>query len=366
MNVSAHPHRQDVVREFRARLSPHIAHLAKQSDAVRRQFVPDVRELDNAYLIPDPFESGRDYMGLNGVERIYRDRVVLTPHFDCSAYCRYCFKKTRTLGGSGERDMSDADIDAAIAHIRTQPELRIALITGGDPLRDEHKLFRLLDGLATIPHIAEIRIGTRNLLFDPDRLTDALAEQIAAYSRVDCDNLGTSQAIMIGLSINHPDELSGPVARAVRRLVSRGVTVKGQVTLLREINDDAATLLTLYQRFNILGIQPYYLFHCMPVLGSAHFRTSVARGQQILGELAALSGVYAPTYVYVTQVGKVRVGIDSPLDLIEVDGRVHVRKQTVYRADDFLRYTGREEIPLPHYADNEGRLVALYPDGPQD
>jgi len=364
MTLHAPPHRQDVVREFRARLTPHLAHLAKQSDAVRRQFVPDVRELDNAHLIPDPFESGRDYMGLNGVERIYRDRVVLTPHFDCSAYCRYCFKKTRTLGGSGERDMSEADIDAAIAHIRTQPELRIALITGGDPLRDEAKLFSLLDGLATIPHIAEIRIGTRNLLFEPDRLTDALAERIASRSRIDCDDLAASQAVMVGLSINHPDELSGAVARAVRRLVSRGVVVKGQVTLLREVNDDAATLLALYQRFNALGIQPYYLFHCMPVLGSAHFRTSVARGQQILGELAALSGVYAPTYVYVTQVGKVRVGIDSPLDTVEIDGQAHLRKQTVYRAADFLRYTGRADIPKPHYADNEGRLVSLYPDGP--
>ena len=84
----------------------------------------------------------------------------------------------------------------------------------------------------------------------------------------------------------------------------------------------------------------------------------------ILGELAALSGVYAPTYVYVTQIGKVRVGIDSPLDTVEIDGRAHLRKQTVYRADDFLRYTGRTEIPAPHYADNEGRLVTLYPDGP--
>lgn len=365
MKVQPEPRRQDVIRDFRARLSPHIAHLAKRSDAVRRQFVPDIRELDNDHLVADPFESGRDYMGLNGVERIYRDRVVLTPHFDCSAYCRYCFKKTRTLGGMGERDMSDADIDAAIAHIRTQPELRIALITGGDPLRNEAKLFRLLDGLATIPHVAEIRIGTRNLLFEPERLSEDLAERIAGRSRIDCDDLAASQAVMVGLSINHPDELSGPVARAVRRLVSRGVAVKGQVTLLREVNDDAATLLALYQRFNALGIQPYYLFHCMPVLGSAHFRTSVARGQEILAELAALSGVYAPTYVYVTQIGKVRVGIDSPLETVEIDGLSYLRKQTVYRGADFLRYTGRAAIPAPHYADNEGRLVSLYLDGPR-
>lgn len=363
MSTAPGPGRQDVVRDFRARLSPHLARLTKRSEAVRRQFVPDIRELDNDHLIPDPFESGRDYMGLTGVERVYRDRIVLTPHFDCSAYCRYCFKKTRTLAG-GERDMSDEDIERALDHIRGEPDLRIALITGGDPLRDEAKLFRLLDGLATIPHIGEIRIGTRNILFEPERLTEELAERIAGYARVDCDDLDRSQAVMLGLSINHPDELSSEVARAVRRLVRRGIAVKGQVTLLRDVNDDAPTMLRLYQRFNAIGIQPYYLFHCMPVLGSAHFRTSVARGQEILRELSVLSGVYAPTYVYVTKIGKIRVGLDSRLDRVTHDGHPHIRKQSPYRAEDFLAFTGRDSIPEPHYADNEGRIVTLYADGP--
>ncbi len=347
---------------FRARFSPHLARLAKTSDAVRRQFVPDPREADNLGLIADPFEAGRFYAGLHGVERIYKDRIVLTPHFDCGAYCRYCFKKTRTLAGT-ERDMFDTDVVAALDHIRGDPDLRIALITGGDPLHDEAKLFALLDGLATIPHVAEIRIGTRNLLFDPDRLTDGLADRIAGYSRIDPDDLGRSQTLAIGLSINHVDELSPAVVRSVRRLVDRGISVKGQVKLLKDVNDSADALLALYRGFNAVGIQPYYLFHCMPVIGSAHFRTSIARGQRILRKLSTLSGVYAPTYVCVTQIGKIRIGIDSPLAIVEHDGRPHLRSKSPYKAADFLRYTGVEAIPAPHYVDNEGDLVTLYPDG---
>lgn len=352
----------EVKSRFRARLTPELARLTKRSEAVRRQFLPSRDELLADGLVPDPFEAGKNYRGLYGVERIYRDRIVLTPHFDCSAFCRYCFKKTRTLSGGG-RPMRRAEMDAALALIRDDPELRIALITGGDPLRDEARLFYLLDGLAAIPHVQEIRIGTRNILFEPARVTPEFAARVAGYRRLDPESLERSRSIVFGLSFNHRDELQPEVVRAVDRLTRAGLPVKGQVTLLRGVNDSVGALYDLYRAFGAVGIQPYYLLHCMPVLGAAHFRTSVAKGQELLAELAPLSGVLAPIYVYVTPVGKHRVGIDSPLDTVTLDGAPYIRRRSPYRAEDFLRYTGRNALPPRHDVDSDGMIVSHYPDG---
>ena len=347
---------------FRARLTPDLARMAKRSDAVRRQFVPSADELGSDGLIPDPFEAGKNYRGVYGLERVYKDRIVLTPHFDCSAFCRYCFKKTRTLAGEG-RKMRRRDMDAALDIIRLDSDLRIALVTGGDPLRDEARLFYLLDGLAAIPHVQEIRIGTRNILFEPGRVTSDFASRIASYRHVDCQRLERSRSVAFGLSINHRDELSPAVALAVRQLVDHGLPVKGQVTLLRGVNDNVEALYDLYRAFGALGIQPYYLFHCMPVIGAGHFRTSVAKGQQLLERLSPLSGVLAPTYVYITQIGKHRVGLDSPLESARIGDARYIRRKSPYRAEDFFRFTGRNALPPRHEVDGDGFIISHYLDG---
>src|SRR5439155_3593195 len=118
---------------------------------------------------------------------------------------------------------TDADIEAAAAYIENDPRIRIVLITGGDPLTDLPLLKKTLDRIGEIKHVTALRIGTRNILFKPKALTDEVAEFIASYNRIDCDNLRLSKSIAIGFSLNHPDEISPDVARAVRRLVSRGI-----------------------------------------------------------------------------------------------------------------------------------------------
>src|SRR5258708_28656992 len=47
-----------------------------------------------------------------------------------------------------------------------------------------------------------------------------------------------------------------------------------------------------------MNVRPYYLFHCDPVIGAGHFRTSVWRGLEIMEGLRGhLSGLGIPTYV---------------------------------------------------------------------
>jgi len=45
-------------------------------------------------------------------------------------------------------------------------------------------------------------------------------------------------------------------------------------------------------------VRPYYLFHCDPVIGAGHFRTSVWKGLEIMEGLRGhMSGLGIPTYV---------------------------------------------------------------------
>ena len=47
-----------------------------------------------------------------------------------------------------------------------------------------------------------------------------------------------------------------------------------------------------------IKVRPYYLFHCDPVTGAGHFRTSVWKGLEIMEGLRGhMSGLGIPTYV---------------------------------------------------------------------
>ena len=57
-------------------------------------------------------------------------------------------------------------------------------------------------------------------------------------------------------------------------------------------------LKNLYQWFLALRVRPYYLYQCDPIVGSAHFRTSVETGKRIIGELRGYTSGYAiPHYI---------------------------------------------------------------------
>ena len=47
-----------------------------------------------------------------------------------------------------------------------------------------------------------------------------------------------------------------------------------------------------------IKVRPYYLFHCDPVTGAGHFRTSIWKGMEIIEGLRGhVSGLGIPTYV---------------------------------------------------------------------
>jgi lysine 2,3-aminomutase len=77
-----------------------------------------------------------------------------------------------------------------------------------------------------------------------------------------------------------------------------GIPVNNQSVLLRGVNDSLETMRDLMRALLRIKVRPYYLFHCDPVIGAGHFRTSVWKGLEIMEGLRGhLSGLGIPTYV---------------------------------------------------------------------
>jgi lysine 2,3-aminomutase len=68
--------------------------------------------------------------------------------------------------------------------------------------------------------------------------------------------------------------------------------------LLRGVNDNAAALEALMRGFVECRIKPYYLHHGDLAPGTAHLRTTLAQGQELMRALRGrVSGLCQPDYV---------------------------------------------------------------------
>ncbi|MBN9281952.1 MAG: lysine 2,3-aminomutase, partial [Hyphomicrobium denitrificans] len=178
---------------------------------------------------------------------------------------------------------------AAIAYIRATPAVWEVILTGGDPLvLSPRRMREVTETLSAIPHVKILRWHTRVPVVDPDRVTDELIAALKA----------THKTVFVGLHTNHARELTGSARTAVAKLVDAGIPLVSQTVLLKGINDDADTLEDLMRTLVELRVKPYYLHHGDLAPGTAHFRTTIAKGQKLMRELRKrLSGLALPTYV---------------------------------------------------------------------
>lgn len=313
VSAEAAPDLARVVERFALALTTDMAALidpTDPADPIAAQFVPDPRELavrDDE--MPDPIGDGPHEVA-PGLTHRYPDRVLLKPTHLCRVYCRFCFRRDRV--GDGEANLSEADLDAAIAHVAARPEIFEVILTGGDPLvLSDRRLAAILDRLEAIPHVEVVRIHTRVPVVDPARVTAATAAMLRRRF-----------ATWMVIHVDHPRELTTTAAAALGRLVDAGVPLLSQTTLLAGVNAEAGVLEALFRRLVALRVKPYYLHHLDRAEGTARFRTTVADGRGIMKTLRGrLTGIAQPTYVLDIPGGHGKVPI-GPDPLTEVgEGR---------------------------------------------
>ena len=259
------------------------------ADPIRIQSVPSPLEAENpsGYELEDPLEEDKD-SPVPGLTHRYPDRALLITTPNCSMYCRYCTRKRATLTRGGWEGVS-ADDERMIHYVRTHPEIRDVIVSGGDPLTlPVGKLRYYLENLKEIPHVDVIRIGTRVPVTLPQRLYDP--ELI--------DLLASAEKVYIQTHFNHPREITPEAARVCKTLLRHGMPINNHSVLLKGVNDDLGTMRALLRGLLRIKVRPYYLFHCDPVTGAGHFRTSVWKGMEIMEGLRGhMSGIGIPTYV---------------------------------------------------------------------
>ncbi|NJM16814.1 MAG: hypothetical protein HC896_16885 [Bacteroidales bacterium] len=185
---------------------------------------------------------------------------------------------------------------------------------------------------------------------------------MASYLRPDYSNPEKSKYLAINVHFNHPEELQPEVLQACQKLTSRGVTLRNQTVLLKGINDTVETMSKLFQLLLRNNIMVYYMNHCMPVEGADHLRTSVQRGLDIYKYLCTESSCAIPHYVYAPSGGKVHVGPDTKFEYDTIEGTRYIKTNMLYKADEFAKLS-KKELPVMHYANENGNIVGYYIDG---
>ena len=259
------------------------------ADPIRAQSVPSPAETENpsGYELEDPLEEDKD-SPVPGLTHRYPDRALLVTTHVCTMYCRFCTRKRATMVRGGWDAISRND-ERMVEYVRSHPEIRDVIVSGGDPLTlPPAKLKFFVESLAAIEHVDVVRIGTRVPVTLPQRL----------YDRNLIDLLSKAGKVWVQTHFNHPREVTPEAKRVCNALLRAGIPVNNHTVLLKGVNDSLETMRELFRSLLRIKVRPYYLFHCDPVIGAGHFRTSVWKGIEIMEGLRGhMSGLGIPTYV---------------------------------------------------------------------
>ncbi|WP_029010750.1 lysine-2,3-aminomutase-like protein [Azospirillum halopraeferens] len=280
-----------VAGRYAVAITPYLADRltgAAPGDPLYAQYVPAPEE---AYTTPaerdDPI-GDHARSPVKGIVHRYPDRVLLKPLHACAVYCRFCFR--REMVGPGGEALTAEELEAALAYVRSRPEVWEVVVTGGDPLLlSVRRIESIVRALAGMGHVGVVRFHTRVPVADPLRVTPELVAALRA------EGLAT----WVAVHANHAGELASPAAAAaLARLADAGIPLLGQTVLLKGVNADAASLEALFRAMVRHRVKPYYLHHPDLAPGTGHFRPTLAEGQALVKALRGhVSGLCQPTYV---------------------------------------------------------------------
>ena len=257
-------------------------------DPLWKQVVPTLEELDDYIdgdtLVADPLNEEVDMPVPELVHR-YPDRALLMINNQCPIVCRFCTRK-RKIGFPGV--VTRETLRQGIEYIRSHPEIRDVIMSGGDPLLvPDKELDRILGELRSIPHLEIIRIGTRVPGTLPARITENLCSILKKY-----------HPLYFNMHFNHPAEITPEVEKACAMLADIGIPLGSQTVLLKGVNDDSQVMKELMLKLLKNRVKPYYIYQADMTEGTDHFRTSVQKGLDIIKDLMGhTSGMAVPYFV---------------------------------------------------------------------
>ncbi|MCB9858450.1 MAG: KamA family radical SAM protein [Phycisphaerales bacterium] len=271
-------------------ITPYYASLIDRNDPadpIRRTMIPLAGEFQTGPGEADDPLAEDSFMPVPGLVHRYPDRVLFLVTNFCATYCRYC-TRGRLVGQTGEYHFNTKQYEAAIAYVEANPQIRDVLLSGGDPLTmSDDRIEWILSRLHAIPHIEFLRIGSKVPVVLPQRITPALCKMLRRF-----------HPFWLSIHFMHPNEITPEVAQACGRLADAGIPLGAQIVLTRGVNDDVDTMKRLVLGLLKIRVRPYYIYQCDPISGSAHLRTPIEKGLEIVSGLRGfVTGYAVPTFV---------------------------------------------------------------------
>ncbi|MCW8831322.1 MAG: EF-P beta-lysylation protein EpmB [Gammaproteobacteria bacterium] len=257
---------------------------ADPNDPLLLQILPSLAENAQTGEV-DPV-GDLNAMPSSGLLHKYHGRALIISTAACAIHCRYCFR--RHFPYSDARALS-SQWPTTLEYLKQHPDIREVILSGGDPLvLEDSKLAALCRDLETIPHIKWLRIHTRLPVVLPARITPRLLEWMQH----------TRFRITMVIHANHANELDTDEMIALQTLQDANITLLNQSVLLKNVNDNASTLIDLSHRLHDCAVTPYYLHMLDRVKGGLHFEVNREKACNIIDNMRSkLPGYLIPRLV---------------------------------------------------------------------
>lgn len=274
------------------------------NDPVEKLCIPSVDEVVVAGSMgettKDPYGDDKHNKG-NGILHKYPYSALIVATDYCSMYCRHCFRKA-IVGLPNDKTVEN--FQKAANYIREHKEITNVVISGGDPfLIPTPQLRDMLESLIDIEHINYIRIGSRTPVVFPMRFWD---DELINCLR----EMNRKKTIYVPTHFNHINEITPEATKAVLRLREAGITVNNQAVLLKGVNDSVEDIENLMNGLVKIGVNPYYLYQCMPVSHVRHhFQVPLKTGIDIVDKAKEKLDGYAKRFKFIMghDIGKIEI-----------------------------------------------------------
>lgn len=295
--VGQHP--MNIPRYYLSLLNEHDT-----NDPIRKLALPSEDELIVAGSMgettKDPYGDDKHNKG-NGVLHKYPYSALIVATDYCSMYCRHCFRKA-IVGLPNDKTVEN--FQRAATYIREHKEITNVIISGGDPLLiNTRRIKKILESLVDIEHVNYVRIGTRTPVVYPMRFFDD--DLLKCFEK-----FNKHKTLYLPTHFNHADEITNMAKEAVLRIRQTGVTVNNQAVLLEGVNDSASDIENLMNGLVTIGVNPYYLYQCMPVSRVRHhFQVPLKKGIDIVDEAKLRLDGYAKRFKFIMghDIGKIEI-----------------------------------------------------------
>ena len=372
---------REIERRMPVKITRHYFEQAKNSPAMQQLIKASPEETFDMTGSEDPGKQ-MSYSPVEGLIHKYELGLIYVAS-TCSAHCRFCYREEliarkdvpRPDGAMAPKGL--AKVDEICNYIRQfneqveangglHPEsgrerLREILMSGGDPMVLGNRKIAEWWAALSEAGIENIRIGTKELAFFPDRFDDAFFEMVDKFHE-----LYPRTALRFVVHFNHPDEFlkkddkgqyiqhpqGGLVwldntIRSVQGLASREcISIDNQSPIIKGINNDPAALRILQRELKRNKVENHCFYCGRDIVGHHAFNVPIESAWQLLNESQKqLSGLEVHAKLSITHFkGKTEVVAvtDEPMNVPGGENGVVIFKQ--YRAAGAAENKGKIAI----------------------